>query len=189
MPPHIFSLSLLLVLYATSMSIMVIGASTNETVIPLGSSISTSTTKSWFSSSGRFAFGFYPDGEAFAIGVWLVSGDTSIIVWTANRDDRSPNFWWFYYIGIQRYTPVVPNSIDSRYPTESHIWQLYTGYLCCHAEHRQLCVVWHEPDGHLVYLWFSDWYFVARPEPGSQLFPSLSEKKTVLRGGITVTIN
>ncbi|KAM0855624.1 hypothetical protein ACQ4PT_049647 [Festuca glaucescens] len=66
---------------------MVIGALTNERVIALGSSIKTSGTQSWSSSSGRFAFGFYPDGEAFGIGVWLIAGESRIIVWTANRDD------------------------------------------------------------------------------------------------------
>lgn len=66
---------------------MVIGASTKERVITLGSSINTSSTPSWSSSSGRFTFGFYPDGEAFAIGVWLIAGESRIIVWTANRDD------------------------------------------------------------------------------------------------------
>ncbi|XP_027330942.1 G-type lectin S-receptor-like serine/threonine-protein kinase LECRK1 isoform X1 [Abrus precatorius] len=61
-----------------------------ESKIELGSRLSPegSHNTSWASSSGHFAFGFYPQGNGFAVGIWLVSTPESedIIVWTANRD-------------------------------------------------------------------------------------------------------
>lgn len=62
-------------------------AQVNETEIPLGSKIDAGGVQSWVSPSGHFAFGFYPDGEGFSIGVWLIMGESRNIVWTANRDD------------------------------------------------------------------------------------------------------
>ncbi|PIN21618.1 Serine/threonine protein kinase [Handroanthus impetiginosus] len=44
-----------------------------------------------YSPSGRFAFGFLPEGDGFLVGIWIV-GDTNstnsqnIMVWTANQD-------------------------------------------------------------------------------------------------------
>ncbi|PRQ49145.1 putative protein kinase RLK-Pelle-SD-2b family [Rosa chinensis] len=42
---------------------------------------------SWLSSSGRFAFGFYPQGNGFAVGIRLLNPPNNTVVWTANRDD------------------------------------------------------------------------------------------------------
>ncbi|XP_075671926.1 G-type lectin S-receptor-like serine/threonine-protein kinase LECRK3 [Castanea sativa] len=42
---------------------------------------------SWPSPSHRFAFGFYPQGSGFAVGIWLVVMESITVVWTANRDD------------------------------------------------------------------------------------------------------
>ncbi|KAK4265188.1 hypothetical protein QN277_026273 [Acacia crassicarpa] len=56
--------------------------------IQLGSSISpTDPTTSWPSPSGRFAFGFYEQGDGFKVGIWLSDGINKTIVWTANRND------------------------------------------------------------------------------------------------------
>jgi hypothetical protein len=56
--------------------------------IPLGSWLSPNSTRtSWFSPSRLFAFGFYPQGEGYAVGIWLVNQPENIIVWTANRDN------------------------------------------------------------------------------------------------------
>ncbi|RVW85336.1 G-type lectin S-receptor-like serine/threonine-protein kinase LECRK1 [Vitis vinifera] len=41
----------------------------------------------WASPSGLFAFGFYPQGSGFSVGIWLVGTDKNTVVWTANRDD------------------------------------------------------------------------------------------------------
>ncbi|KAF5481233.1 hypothetical protein F2P56_001901 [Juglans regia] len=60
----------------------------NSNAIPLGSSLSPSANRtSWLSPSGLFAFGFYPHGDGFAIGIWLINQTEKIIIWTANRDD------------------------------------------------------------------------------------------------------
>lgn len=61
----------------------------HSSVIKLGSWLSPKGYHtSWASSSGHFAFGFYPQGNGFAVGIWLVSPseNTTTIVWTANRD-------------------------------------------------------------------------------------------------------
>ncbi|KAF8404406.1 hypothetical protein HHK36_009291 [Tetracentron sinense] len=56
--------------------------------ISLGSSLSPTTNSSWLSRSGRFAFGFYPQGNGFSIGVWFTgTSKQTVVVWTANRDD------------------------------------------------------------------------------------------------------
>ncbi|KAJ6697448.1 hypothetical protein OIU85_003788 [Salix viminalis] len=49
----------------------------NSTLIGLGSSISTNIhPTSWRSPSGTFAFGFYPQGSGFIVGIWLHSETT-----------------------------------------------------------------------------------------------------------------
>ncbi|PIN12727.1 Serine/threonine protein kinase [Handroanthus impetiginosus] len=45
----------------------------------------------WYSPSGRFAFGFLPQGNGFLVGIWIVdytnnADSQNITVWTANRD-------------------------------------------------------------------------------------------------------
>ncbi|XP_042477710.1 G-type lectin S-receptor-like serine/threonine-protein kinase LECRK3 [Macadamia integrifolia] len=55
--------------------------------IDLGSSLSpSSANSSWPSLSGRFAFGFYPQGNSgFAIGIWYAQiPQHSVVVWTPN---------------------------------------------------------------------------------------------------------
>ncbi|KAG1369773.1 G-type lectin S-receptor-like serine/threonine-protein kinase LECRK2 [Cocos nucifera] len=48
----------------------------------------TTNPTSWHSPNGRFAFGFYPEGTGFFIGIWLVaSPENSTVIWTADRDD------------------------------------------------------------------------------------------------------
>ncbi|XP_022750968.1 G-type lectin S-receptor-like serine/threonine-protein kinase LECRK1 [Durio zibethinus] len=57
-------------------------------LIKLGSSLSPRTDpSSWASPSGHFAFGFYPQGNGFAVGIWIVGLPKNTTVWTANRDD------------------------------------------------------------------------------------------------------
>ncbi|KAK4584911.1 hypothetical protein RGQ29_022542 [Quercus rubra] len=56
-------------------------------MIPLGSSLSPSANRSWLSPSGLFAFGFYPQGNGFAIGIWLVDQPQNTTVWTAYRNN------------------------------------------------------------------------------------------------------
>ncbi|XP_062147776.1 G-type lectin S-receptor-like serine/threonine-protein kinase LECRK1 [Alnus glutinosa] len=55
--------------------------------ICLGSSLSPNENRtSWLSASGYFAFGFYPRGDGFAIGIWLINQNEKTVTWTANRD-------------------------------------------------------------------------------------------------------
>ncbi|KAM5563576.1 hypothetical protein ABKV19_018286 [Rosa sericea] len=62
-------------------------------LISLGSSlfplVNNLSISSWLSSSGRFAFGFYPQGNGFAVGIRLLNPPITTVVWTANRDDPS----------------------------------------------------------------------------------------------------
>ncbi|CAK7355062.1 unnamed protein product [Dovyalis caffra] len=56
--------------------------------IHLGSQLSPiSSLHSWLSPSGQFAFGFYAQGNGFAIGIWLTGQPKNTVVWTANRDE------------------------------------------------------------------------------------------------------
>ncbi|XP_050241055.1 G-type lectin S-receptor-like serine/threonine-protein kinase LECRK1 [Quercus robur] len=57
-------------------------------VIPLGSWLSPIANRtSWLSPSGLFAFGFYPQGGGFVIGIWLHTQPNNTIVWTAYPDN------------------------------------------------------------------------------------------------------
>ncbi|XVF39105.1 hypothetical protein PTKIN_Ptkin01aG0008700 [Pterospermum kingtungense] len=58
----------------------------NSTIKP-GSSLSPNNNSFWLSESGQFAFGFYPYGNGFSIGIWLENIQQKTLVWTANRDD------------------------------------------------------------------------------------------------------
>ncbi|KAL2338370.1 hypothetical protein Fmac_012816 [Flemingia macrophylla] len=57
-------------------------------MIELGSWLSPGGNQSsWASSSGHFAFGFYPQGDGYAVGIWMVGAlNQNTIVWTADRD-------------------------------------------------------------------------------------------------------
>eukprot|EP00268_Persea_americana_P050485 TRINITY_DN54916_c0_g1_i1.p1 TRINITY_DN54916_c0_g1~~TRINITY_DN54916_c0_g1_i1.p1 ORF type:complete len:116 (-),score=12.21 TRINITY_DN54916_c0_g1_i1:34-381(-) len=54
--------------------------------ITLNSSLTPrSNTPSWISPSSLFSFRFYPQGNGFAVGVWLDgTSNKTIVVWTAN---------------------------------------------------------------------------------------------------------
>ncbi|KAJ9146003.1 hypothetical protein P3X46_028325 [Hevea brasiliensis] len=55
--------------------------------VSLGSVLTPTNNSYWPSHSGHFAFGFYPNGEGFAIGIWFAKSQQKTIIWTANRDD------------------------------------------------------------------------------------------------------
>ncbi|KAJ8627705.1 hypothetical protein MRB53_021012 [Persea americana] len=58
--------------------------------ISLGSQLHpTGNTTHWLSPSGHFAFGFYQEGQGFAVGIWLIDGspNKTVGVTTANTDD------------------------------------------------------------------------------------------------------
>ncbi|XP_042493225.1 G-type lectin S-receptor-like serine/threonine-protein kinase LECRK3 [Macadamia integrifolia] len=80
----------LLLLSALYVSAVVAAQQIRSSNISLGSSLSppsSTNSSSWLSSSGRFAFGFYPQGNGFAIGIWFAQIPEHTVVWTVNRDD------------------------------------------------------------------------------------------------------
>ena len=61
---------------------------TAEAINP-GSSLTPTTNPSWASPSGQYAFGFYKQGNGYAIGIFLPGISQKTVVWTANRDNAS----------------------------------------------------------------------------------------------------
>ncbi|KAK2988282.1 hypothetical protein RJ640_016862 [Escallonia rubra] len=55
--------------------------------ISLNSFLTPSSNLSWLSPSGLYAFGFYQQGNGYAVGIFLAGVAEKTIVWTANRDD------------------------------------------------------------------------------------------------------
>nr|XP_027074513.1 G-type lectin S-receptor-like serine/threonine-protein kinase LECRK3 [Coffea arabica] len=54
--------------------------------ISLGSSLTpTGNSSSWSSHSGLFAFGFYQQGNGYAVGIYLAGIPGKTVIWTANR--------------------------------------------------------------------------------------------------------
>ncbi|KAK3006517.1 hypothetical protein RJ639_015781 [Escallonia herrerae] len=52
-----------------------------------GSSLTPGSNLSWLSPSGLYAFGFHPQRNGYAVGIFLAGGAERTVVWTANRDD------------------------------------------------------------------------------------------------------
>ncbi|ONI01793.1 hypothetical protein PRUPE_6G159000 [Prunus persica] len=55
--------------------------------ISRGSSLTPTTNTTWLSRSGLYAFGFYRQGNGYAVGIFLAGIPQKTVVWTANRDD------------------------------------------------------------------------------------------------------
>lgn len=67
--------------------------------ITTGSTLYTNSTPNfWPSPSGHFAFGFYPNGNGFKVGIWLIGSPRNTIVWTSNQNDKmlSPGATLFF---------------------------------------------------------------------------------------------
>ncbi|KAJ0976593.1 hypothetical protein J5N97_012067 [Dioscorea zingiberensis] len=49
---------------------------------------SNSSSSSWFSPSGRFGFGFHPEGDGFIVGILfnMAPNNTTTLIWNDNRD-------------------------------------------------------------------------------------------------------
>ncbi|XP_031385107.1 G-type lectin S-receptor-like serine/threonine-protein kinase LECRK3 [Punica granatum] len=60
----------------------------NSTILP-GSSLTAATPNNsyWLSPSGIYAFGFYPRGGGYSIGIFMVGIPQETLVWMARRDD------------------------------------------------------------------------------------------------------
>ncbi|GLT53964.1 hypothetical protein SLA2020_271980 [Shorea laevis] len=52
-----------------------------------GSSLTPTTNSTWLSQSGLYAFGFYKQGNGYAVGIFIAGIPEKTVVWTANRDD------------------------------------------------------------------------------------------------------
>ncbi|XP_026408801.1 G-type lectin S-receptor-like serine/threonine-protein kinase LECRK4 [Papaver somniferum] len=74
-------------LFSAAFSIQEVTAQQRNSTISLNSTLSPNTNTSWLSSSGRFAFGFYQEGDGFALGIWLTTNPEKTVIWTANRDN------------------------------------------------------------------------------------------------------
>ncbi|MED6120279.1 hypothetical protein PIB30_019430 [Stylosanthes scabra] len=85
------SLILIVLLSLSSSSMLLADAKEEIAKIELGNSLSPkgNQSSSWLSSSGHFAFGFYPHphGYGYALGIWLLGEPDITLVWTANRED------------------------------------------------------------------------------------------------------
>ncbi|XP_058006388.1 G-type lectin S-receptor-like serine/threonine-protein kinase LECRK1 isoform X2 [Hevea brasiliensis] len=79
--------SVILFLFLSFTSIFKALAQRRYSNISLGSSLTPTTNSSWWSPSGLYAFGFYPQGTAYAIGVFIAGIPQKTVVWTAKRDD------------------------------------------------------------------------------------------------------
>ncbi|PRQ49115.1 putative protein kinase RLK-Pelle-SD-2b family [Rosa chinensis] len=55
--------------------------------ISTDSSLTPTSNSSWLSSSGLYAFGFYKQGNGYAVGIVLAGVPEKTVVWTANRND------------------------------------------------------------------------------------------------------
>ena len=62
------------------------GAQPRNSSIRPGSSLSPDSNSYWLSESEQFAFGFYPYGNGFSVGIWFEKIQQKTVVWTANRD-------------------------------------------------------------------------------------------------------
>ena len=75
----------LLLLLISEFSSRIAGQEGNSS-IPMGSSLSPTGRTYWSSPSGQFAFGFYPYGNGYAVGIWFNRISQRTVLWTANRD-------------------------------------------------------------------------------------------------------
>lgn len=62
-------------------------AQSSSSNITIGSTLYTNSSAPsfWPSPFGHFAFGFYPSGNRFTVGTWLVGTPTNTIIWSALR--------------------------------------------------------------------------------------------------------
>ncbi|KAB2616947.1 G-type lectin S-receptor-like serine/threonine-protein kinase RLK1 [Pyrus ussuriensis x Pyrus communis] len=78
-----------MVFFVLAMAFVVAQAQQMQSNISRGSSLTPTTTSSWLSRSGVYAFGFYKQGNGYALGIFLAGIPQPTIVWTAKRDDPS----------------------------------------------------------------------------------------------------
>ncbi|XP_048227198.1 G-type lectin S-receptor-like serine/threonine-protein kinase LECRK3 [Ricinus communis] len=62
-------------------------AQQSASIIEKVSSLITTSNSYWSSDSGHFAFGFYQQGDGFALGIWMPRIQQKTVIWTANLND------------------------------------------------------------------------------------------------------
>ncbi|KAF7128959.1 hypothetical protein RHSIM_Rhsim10G0139200 [Rhododendron simsii] len=77
------------IIFLIFLTFSTIEAQQRSTNISLSSSLTPTGTNSssWLSPSGLYAFGFYPQGNGYTVGVFAAGLPEKTVVWTANRDD------------------------------------------------------------------------------------------------------
>ncbi|XP_065634352.1 G-type lectin S-receptor-like serine/threonine-protein kinase LECRK1 [Quercus suber] len=72
-------------------AIFAVEAQSGQSIIEPGSfltaTLTPTTNSSWLSPSGLYAFGFYKQGNGYAVGIFIEGIPQKTVVWTANRDD------------------------------------------------------------------------------------------------------
>uniref|UniRef100_A0A2N9EXR9 Receptor-like serine/threonine-protein kinase n=1 Tax=Fagus sylvatica TaxID=28930 RepID=A0A2N9EXR9_FAGSY len=68
-------------------TIFTVEAQQRQSIVKPGSSLTPTTKPTWLSSSGLYAFGFYKQGNGYAVGIFLAGIPQKTVVWTANRDN------------------------------------------------------------------------------------------------------
>ncbi|KAJ0546854.1 putative protein kinase RLK-Pelle-SD-2b family [Helianthus annuus] len=67
---------------------LAISTAKSQSNVTRGSSLKpTGATTSWLSPSGLFAFGFYPQTDGYAVGIYIAGIPERTVVWTASRND------------------------------------------------------------------------------------------------------
>ncbi|XP_071913920.1 G-type lectin S-receptor-like serine/threonine-protein kinase LECRK1 [Coffea arabica] len=103
------NLFVILVIFCLLHSLVAVKAQLLSQNISIGTKLfPNSYPSSWLSPSGLFGFGFYPKGNGYAVGIWLIGTPTNTTVWTANRDDppiSSNAYLWFTRQGWLLTTP------------------------------------------------------------------------------------
>ncbi|PWA63875.1 EGF-like domain-containing protein [Artemisia annua] len=76
-----------LIAFALTIS-LVFNIATSQSNITRGSSLSPNgATNRWLSPSGLYAFGFYPQKDGYALGIYIAQTSQRTVVWTASRDN------------------------------------------------------------------------------------------------------
>ncbi|KAJ0976532.1 hypothetical protein J5N97_012006 [Dioscorea zingiberensis] len=82
------SLSLLLFPIIIILQSMIPTASVSDDCQISTGTILSPSSSSWFSPSGRFAFGFHPEGDGFTVGILfnIMAPNNTMLIWNHNRD-------------------------------------------------------------------------------------------------------
>ncbi|KAG6721659.1 hypothetical protein I3842_03G123400 [Carya illinoinensis] len=76
-----------IVLFLVLSAFFTASAQQMESNVSPGSYLMPGINSTWLSRSGLFAFGFYKQGNGYAVGIFLAGIPQKTVVWTANRDE------------------------------------------------------------------------------------------------------